>query len=137
MIGIYKIKIADYFYFGSSKNIKNRIKQHSYQLKKSCHGNSFMQNVFDKYGIFEWEVVELCALDIRIERENSYIKEHNDNKFCMNIGCRKDFDANESYLIQLEKHYKDVPSILIAIKDFDYKEESLEKLNNLIIRYAK
>ncbi len=137
MIGIYKIKIANYFYFGSSKNIKNRIKQHSYQLKKSCHGNSFMQNVFDKYGVFEWEVVELCALDIRIERENSYIKEYNDDKFCMNLGCRKEFDANESCLIQLEKHYKDVPNILMAIKNFNDKQISLENLNDLIIRHTK
>jgi len=136
MIGIYRINIDKYFYFGSSKDIQNRIRQHKHHLKNNKHHNPFMQNVYDKYGTFEWEVVQICDLESRLQIEDSYIKKSDNDKFCMNVGYRKliDVQTTESYLVQLEKLYKNIPEVSIAIERYNRNELSLGALNNIITR---
>lgn len=58
MIGIYKLKVGGKFYIGSSFDIKRRITQHKSDLKKKRHDNLYMQNVYNKYKTFEYEVLE-------------------------------------------------------------------------------
>lgn len=74
--GIYKIKIKKHTYIGSSNHIGNRLRQHLQTLRHGKHHNHTMQNCFNKYGAdeMEFEVVEQCKEDIRIEREAYYIK---------------------------------------------------------------
>jgi group I intron endonuclease len=73
--GVYKIKINDKEYIGSSCNIGQRLKHHLWSLENLKHHNRTMQNLYNKYGKDEiyFEVVEECIDDILIEREAHYI----------------------------------------------------------------
>lgn len=55
--GIYKIKIDKYEYVGQSKNITNRIAQHKKKLKYNIHPNKYLQNVYNKYKTFEYNIL--------------------------------------------------------------------------------
>lgn len=74
-VGIYKIKINDKEYIGSSCNIGHRLKHHLWSLENLKHHNRTMQNLYNKYGKNEiyFNVVEECTDDILIEREAYYI----------------------------------------------------------------
>jgi group I intron endonuclease len=74
-IGVYKIKINDKEYIGSSCNIGQRLKHHLWSLENLKHHNRTMQNLYNKYGKEEiyFEVVEKCLDDVLIEREAYYI----------------------------------------------------------------
>lgn len=74
-IGIYKIKINDKEYVGSSCNIGHRLKHHLWSLENLKHHNRTMQNLYNKYGKEEiyFTIVEECSDDILIERETYYI----------------------------------------------------------------
>lgn len=74
-IGIYKIKINDKEYIGSSCNIGHRLKHHLWSLNNQKHHNRTMQNLHNKYAIenIYFEIVEECSIDILIEREAYYI----------------------------------------------------------------
>lgn len=73
--GIYKIKIHNKEYIGSSKNIQHRLRQHLTTLKQNKHHNHTMQNLYNKYGIdnIYFEVIEICLEENRINREKYYI----------------------------------------------------------------
>tara|TARA_R110000868_G_scaffold141231_1_gene357529 strand:+ start:718 stop:1467 length:750 start_codon:yes stop_codon:yes gene_type:complete len=74
-IGIYKIKINDKEYIGSSCNIGNRLKHHLWSLKNLKHHNRTMQNLYNKYGKDEiyFTIVEECSDNVLIKREAYYI----------------------------------------------------------------
>lgn len=76
-IGIYKIKINDKEYIGSSCNIGNRLKHHLWSLENLKHHNRTMQNLYNKYGKegLYFTIVEECSDDILIEREAFYIND--------------------------------------------------------------
>lgn len=69
--GIYKLSIGGHIYVGSSKDLYSRLKEHRSDLKYQKHNNTFLQNVFNKDGIdnLDFEILEYCEPDIRIERE--------------------------------------------------------------------
>lgn len=73
--GIYKIKINDKEYIGSSCNIGHRLKHHLWSLENLKHHNRTMQNLYNKYGKNEiyFAVIEECSDEILIEREAYYI----------------------------------------------------------------
>lgn len=75
-VGIYKIKISDKEYIGSSCNIGSRLKHHLWSLQHLKHHNRTMQNLFNKYGInnIYFEIIEKCPEEVLIEREAFYIK---------------------------------------------------------------
>jgi group I intron endonuclease len=75
LVGIYKIKINDKEYIGSSSNIKHRLKHHLWSMKNKKHHNRTMQNLYNKYGDSKiyFEIVEECDIEILIERESYYI----------------------------------------------------------------
>ena len=78
-IGIYKIKINDKEYIGSSCNIGHRLKHHLWSLENLKHHNRTMQNLYNKYGKDEiyFTIIEECSDDILIEREAFYIDKLN------------------------------------------------------------
>jgi group I intron endonuclease len=78
-IGVYKIKINDKKYIGSSCNIGQRLKHHLWSLENLKHHNRTMQNLYNKYGKDEiyFTVIEECSEDILIEREAYYISTFN------------------------------------------------------------
>jgi len=75
-VGIYKIKINDKEYIGSSCNIGSRLKHHLWSLQHLKHHNRTMQNLFNKYGInnIYFEIIEECSEEVLIEREAFYIE---------------------------------------------------------------
>ena len=74
-IGIYKIKINDKEYIGSSCNIGQRLKHHLWSLENLKHHNRTMQHLYNKYGKDQiyFAIVEECSDDSLIEREAYYI----------------------------------------------------------------
>jgi group I intron endonuclease len=79
--GIYKLIIKNHFYIGSSKNLYYRLKEHLSKLRSNNHKNPHLQNCFNKYGENELlcEIVEICSVNILIEKEKYYIDLLNPN----------------------------------------------------------
>lgn len=74
-VGIYKIKINDKEYIGSSCNIGHRLKHHLWSLENLKHHNRTMQNLYNKYGSENvyFTIVEQCSDEVLIKREAFYI----------------------------------------------------------------
>lgn len=73
--GIYLIQIGPHFYVGSSKNLHRRTYVHKSHLGKDIHKNKKMQNSFNKYSELCITILEYCAPENLIEREQHYIDE--------------------------------------------------------------
>ena len=67
MIGLYLIinTVNGKIYFGSSKNVKSRFRQHKSDLRNNKHGNDYLQKAWNKYGEdrFLFEVFQETTLD--------------------------------------------------------------------------
>jgi len=72
--GIYRITFTkEWFYIGSSVNLKKRANKHLYDLKAEKHCNNIMANVYRKHGTFNFDVLEYCDIDKLTEKEQYYI----------------------------------------------------------------
>lgn len=71
--GIYEIRNtkSDKIYIGSSQNILKRWREHQSCLRNNCHGNSKLQNAWNKYGesIFVFTILETVAIENLLIRE--------------------------------------------------------------------
>lgn len=78
--GIYQIKnlINGKLYIGSALYIKKRWSTHIKRLKENIHHSLYLQSSYNKYGIdnFEFSVIELCAPEIMIAKEQYYIDKY-------------------------------------------------------------
>ena len=84
--GIYRIDLGNNnFYIGSAVNLARREQQHRSDLKREVHDNKFVQNCWNKYGVFGFTVLEECAKDDLLLREQFYIGQHRDNPKMTNI----------------------------------------------------
>ena len=74
-IGIYQIKctVNSKVYVGLSNNIEMRWIHHRSELKLNKHGNSYLQNTYNKYGIdvFIFSILEEC-LECDLEAREQY-----------------------------------------------------------------
>lgn len=74
---VYKIenKITRKIYIGSTVNFKRRKSEHFGELKRKTHYSKKMQADYDKYGekSLVMSIIEECADDIRLDREQHYI----------------------------------------------------------------
>ena len=79
--GVYKITnmVNGKFYIGSSNNIYNRWCQHKNSLNEGTHGNTHLQNAWNKYEEqnFKFEIIEECAPEMQFEREQFYLNKLN------------------------------------------------------------
>lgn len=79
--GVYKITNTanGKFYIGSSKDVKNRWTQHRNALNDNKHGNPYLQNAWNKYGVqsFKFEIIEKCSIEDQFEREQFYLNKLN------------------------------------------------------------
>lgn len=96
--GVYKITNTanGKVYVGSSKDIKKRWHQHKSKLNENQHGNTYLQNVWNKYGgqSFKFEIIEECDLKVQFEREQFYLNQLNP------------FDGNRYNIVrQISKDY--------------------------------
>lgn len=73
--GVYKISFNSgyYFYIGSSINLNNRKRSHLSRLIRNAHYNKKMQNVFNEYKDFNFEILEFVAVKNLLCKEQSYL----------------------------------------------------------------
>lgn len=72
---IYQVKIADYYYVGSSKNKNKRKNKHLNDLNNKKHFNKKMQSVYEKYKQYEFSVIlEVDTQDEMEKMEGEFIK---------------------------------------------------------------
>ena len=87
--GIYKITcIANNdYYYGSAQIFEVRCRDHINALRRGKHFNSRVQRVWNKYGElnFRMELIEAVSIDLLLEVEDKYLKEHVGKPHCMNI----------------------------------------------------
>jgi len=77
MSGIYRIDLGNgWFYIGSAVNVDKRKRNHRNQLKSVNHSNIKMQNCWNKYGVFEFTVLEECEIQELLLREQIQIDRH-------------------------------------------------------------
>lgn len=55
---VYSIQIGPYIQIGSTNNLERRMAEHLNALKKEKHKNKFMQNVYNKYKVFSYNVIK-------------------------------------------------------------------------------
>lgn len=73
--GIYMIKFNEHFYVGSAVDLTGRKNRHLHSLRNNKHCNTFMQNLYNKYGEygFKFVILEECKKEQLIAREQYYI----------------------------------------------------------------
>lgn len=75
--GIYQIRnlVNGKRYIGSAKCFRKRWASHRSSLRKNQHSSRHLQNSWNKNGegAFAFEVIELCGLDVLIEREQWWL----------------------------------------------------------------
>lgn len=72
--GIYRINLGNgWFYIGSSRNLMKRRGAHFTSIKKGTHDNQIMQRNWNKYGIFEFVVIESCEVGELLLKEQALL----------------------------------------------------------------
>lgn len=63
-------------YVGQSRNVKNRLKNHKYKLRKKVHENEFLQRAWNKYGeeMFSFVILELTPETKLMKVEQKWMK---------------------------------------------------------------
>jgi len=78
--GIYRIDLGNgWFYIGSAQNLERRKRQHRSALDRKDHFNRVMQRCWNKYGIFEFVILQKCATDELVIYEQTHLDKHFDN----------------------------------------------------------
>lgn len=113
--GIYKITCLENnkIYIGSSKNIKERLKQHIKLLKSNTHPNQYLQSSFNKFEIknFKFDIVENhLTYDIKflIEREDFWMEYYNsmNDNFGFNLKSANQTIISERTKLKISKTLK-------------------------------
>jgi hypothetical protein len=87
--GIYKITFPNgHYYYGQSINMKTRKSRHLFELTKGIHSNSRLQNCYNKYKDFTFDIIQECSKEELNSIETKYLFEHVDNELCCNM-CRE------------------------------------------------
>jgi hypothetical protein len=89
-IGIYRIDIGPYFYYGSSRRASSRRSVHLGRLQRNAHSNPKMQQVYNKYQTFKFAIVERASPDDLLSLEQQYLDRYVGQKHCMNINSKAD-----------------------------------------------
>lgn len=84
--GIYLIRLSDKHYYGGRTScFRTRFRRHLRCLKKGDHPNKHMQNVFNKYGRFEPEIIAQCPPTEQEGVEQAWLDEHYGKTGCLNL----------------------------------------------------
>lgn len=83
--GVYRIQIGDHHYYGSAVNIEKRLINHRSDLRRSKHSNPHMQNVWNTYQTFHYEVVLVCEPETLLKNEQRFLDLYFGTKGCLNI----------------------------------------------------
>lgn len=74
-----------YFYIGQAQNFNQRKNGHFTCLRRKCHHNKKLQNVFNKYGAPNFHILEDCKIEKLDEREQFYLDLLFDLPECLNL----------------------------------------------------
>ena len=78
--GIYRIDLGNgYFYIGSSVNLRRREIAHRTDLSSLRHRNDKMQKCWNKYHVFVFSILELCAEHELITKEQVLLDRYFDD----------------------------------------------------------
>lgn len=84
--GIYRIELGNgWFYIGSAVDLRRRKREHLRTLNSQIHFNSRMQNIWNKYGVFEFTILEEYATNELVIREQIYLDKHFDDPKNVNL----------------------------------------------------
>lgn len=84
--GIYRIELGNgNFYIGSAVDLAERQRGHRSTLNRGKHRNIRVQSCWDKYGVFEFRVLEECKIQQLLLREQIFIDKHFGNPKNVNI----------------------------------------------------
>lgn len=85
--GIYRLywDNNDYYYYGQSVNLKRRMATHKESAKKNKHRNPKIQSLVNKYGMFNFEIVQYCTIEELNSTEQTYLDKHFGDKTCCNM----------------------------------------------------
>jgi hypothetical protein len=79
--GIYKITFPNgHYYYGQSINMKTRKSRHLFELKKGVHSNKRLQNCYNKYKDFTFDIIQECSKEELNSIETKYLFEHVDKE---------------------------------------------------------
>lgn len=81
---IYKITIGPNYYFGQTVNVRRRRREHLSRLKAESHMNPAMQNAYNKYREYEFEVLEKLPRDQLSAAEHALVAPRIKDRKCMN-----------------------------------------------------
>ena len=84
-IGVYRIDIGPYYYYGSSTRMSSRRSVHKGTLERNQHHNIKMQMVYNKHREFRFTVVQECEKHDLRNVEQRLLEKHFGDRFCMNI----------------------------------------------------
>lgn len=84
-IGVYKVKVGNLYYIGSSTNIKGRKRNHLKQLQTKTHKNYKLQAEYNKTQTYEFTTLATCEWqEVRL-LEQDYLDKYYDSPRCCNI----------------------------------------------------
>lgn len=84
-IGIYKVKVGNLYYIGSSTNLKGRKQNHLKELRDNTHKNHLLQAEFKKTQTYDFTILAICEWhEVRI-LEQDYLDRYFDSARCCNI----------------------------------------------------
>ncbi len=85
--GIYRLywDNNDYYYYGQAVNLARRKSTHTESAKKNKHKNPKIQSLVNKYGVFNFEIIEHTSIEELDKLEQIYLDAHFGNKHCCNI----------------------------------------------------
>lgn len=110
--GIYSIinTLNNLRYVGSSSNMTKRWNEHKYQLSKNTHRNRYLQNAWNKYGVYNFkfeilEIVENFTVELLEKQEQHWIDFYNSSdrqkgynlrlKANTNLGMKRTLETKE------------------------------------------
>lgn len=84
--GVYRVWCSpEHYYIGRSSSIESRCAGHEQKLRRGKHINPHMQRVYDKYGAFRYEVLEIAEATAATSIEQGLLDKHLSDPLCMNI----------------------------------------------------
>ncbi len=84
--GTYRIDLGnEWFYVGSSNNLRKRESHHRSALCRGVHRNIIAQRAYKKYGEFSFTVLSNYSEDELLEQEQILLDLHSKNPKCANI----------------------------------------------------
>lgn len=84
--GVYRIDIGPWFYIGSAaQGLNKRRNRHVWELRTGRHINPRLQRAYNRYGEFNFTVLEQTSADEVLEREQHYLDQHFDDPACVNM----------------------------------------------------